>query len=310
MEKFAILADVTCDLVEEFQQQFDIHVLHGYVIPPNKQEVRAMPDWDWCTREEFYRDLKRTPEAYTTAPPNVNDFYTAMEEYAQRQQPLLVMTLSGGMSGTHAFAQQARTMVLERYSDAKIYCFDSRRFGPGFGLMAVHAALCRERGMSFDETVAWLEDNKSCFHQAGWHEDLAFVAKKGRITHAKAFFGTLAGVRPLGEFDANGMTTVITKVKGTRTALRVLQSYIEATATRPEEQVFFVGHSNRPKQAAEYKALIEERFHPKACYISDVHASCGVNAGPGLVAAYYMGKPISKDLEEERKLIERLAEEG
>jgi len=79
MEKFAILADVTCDLVEEFQQQFDIHVLHGYVIPPNKQEVRAMPAWDWCTREEFYRDLKRTPEAYTTAPPNVNDLYTAME---------------------------------------------------------------------------------------------------------------------------------------------------------------------------------------------------------------------------------------
>ena len=308
MKTFAILADVTCDLDEALQKQYDIRVLSGHLGLPDKREVLSKPEWDWCSGEEFYRNLKRNPSGYTTAPPNVVEFAAAMEEYAAQGVPILVMTISGGMSSTFNCAKQAKIAVLEKYPDAQICCIDSKRFGPGFGLMAIYAALCRQRGMSLDQTYAYLEENKNKFHQAGWHDDLAFVAKKGRITNAKAFLGTLAGIKPIGEFDSNGFTTVIGKVKGTRTALNVLLSYVEATAAAPEEHIFFVAHSNRLKQAMEYKAMLEERFHPKAVYFGEVHASCGVNVGPGLVAVYYMGTPISSDLSEERKLIESFAE--
>ena len=36
----------------------------------------------------------------------------------------------------------------------------------------------------------------------------------------------------------------------------------------------------------------------------DVFPMCGINIGPGLMAAYYMGTPISKGLVEETKIIE------
>ena len=51
--------------------------------------------------------------------------------------------------------------------------------------------------------------------------------------------------------------------------------------------------------------LIQERFHPKEIFINDVFPSCGINIGPGLMAAYYMGKPISRDLSEEKAIIEQ-----
>ena len=64
-------------------------------------------------------------------------------------------------------------------------------------------------------------------------------------------------------------------------------------------------------KAEKYKQMIEERFKPKEVIIMDVFPFCGINIGPGLMAAYYIGKPISKGLTTEKALLARLiAEEG
>ena len=56
--------------------------------------------------------------------------------------------------------------------------------------------------------------------------------------------------------------------------------------------------------------MIEERFHPREVVINDVFPACGINIGPGLMAAYYIGKPISADLSEERAIIEKAIGQG
>ncbi|MBQ6077894.1 MAG: DegV family protein, partial [Clostridia bacterium] len=113
--------------------------------------------------------------------------------------------------------------------------------------------------------------------------------------------------KPIGEFDYNGMTTVLGKAKGAKKAYDMLLGYIEQTIERPEEQIIFIAHTDRLKQAELYKEMIEQKFHPKAVYINGVHPACGINVGPGLMAAYYVGKPISKDLSEERAIIDALS---
>ncbi|MGI6264439.1 MAG: DegV family protein [Acutalibacteraceae bacterium] len=305
MRPFAILADSTCDLGEAFQKKYRVDVIPGHVVLPDKTEILSHVRWEHFTREEFYAGLKKDPDGYATSPANVAEFSAAFEEYAQKGEDVLCMTISGGISGTFDFATMAAKEVTARHPDMTVRCVDTRRFGPGFGLMTLYASRLREEGKSLEETVAWLEENKNRFHQAGWLDDLSFVAKKGRLTHAKAFFGALAGVKPIGEFDYNGLTTVIGKIKGAKAAYAALLTYIERTIEDPGEQIVFIAQTNRLPQAEEYKRLIEERFHPKAVYINDVHTACGVNVGPGLMAAYYCGKPISKDLEEERAILEQ-----
>lgn len=305
MKQFAILADGTCDLNEGFRKQYDVKVLPGHIVLPDKTDVPAFLSWEKYPKEKFYADLKKTPNDFTTAPPNTVEFSNAMEEIVKDGTDLLVMTISGGMSGAFQFALSARKQVLEKYPDAKINCVDSMRFGPGFGLMAVWAAKLRAEGKDLDEVTRELEENKNRFHQAGWLDDLSFVAKKGRLTNAKAFFGTLAGIKPIGEFDYNGLTTVIGKAKGAKAAYEVLMTYIEKTIENPEEQMIFIAQTNRMPQAEKFRDLIQERFHPKEIFINDVFPSCGINIGPGLMAAYYMGKPISRDLSEEKAIIEQ-----
>ena len=307
MSKFAIIADGTCDLTEELAEKHDIITVPGHLVFPENTEIRAFLSWDTVSRDEFYTDLKKRPDDYSTSPPNVEEFAEAMEEPAKEGLDIIVMTISSGISGAYNFALQAKDIICAKY-DIKVSVIDTLRFGPGFGLMAIYASQLREQGKSIDEVAAWLEENKNRFHQAGWLDDLSFVAKKGRLTHAKAFFGTLAGVKPIGEFDYNGLTTVIGKAKGAKKAYAALLSYIEGTIEDPQDQIIFIAQTNRMAQAEEYKKLIEEKFHPKAVYIKDVFPSCGINIGPGLMAAYYVGKPISEDLAFERELINKYLE--
>ncbi|MCR5653287.1 MAG: DegV family protein [Ruminococcus sp.] len=305
MKKFRILCDITCDLNEKFQKEFDIDVLSGHMTLPDKTEKVTYPKWVDTTAEKFYTDLKKDPNGYSTAPPNVAEFTEVFEKFVSEGCDVLTMTISGGMSGTFNFASKAREAVLEKHPDANIKVVDSRRFTTGFGLMAVNAAILRNEGKSMDEVAEYIENNKNRYHQAGWLDDLSFVAKKGRLTHSKAFFGKLAGIKPLGEFDYNGLTTVIGKAKGAKKAYPALLSYIGETIENPEEQIVFIAHTNRLPQAEQYKKMIEEKFHPKAIYINDVYPANGINIGPGLMAAYYFGKPISEGLKEETEIINK-----
>lgn len=307
MSKFVIMADATCDLTKELAEKYGIITVPGHLVFPGSLEIRAFLDWEKVSRDEFYADLKKRPDEYSTSPANVEEFAEAMKGPASNGLDIIVMTISSGISGAYNFALQAKDVIAAKYN-VKVSVIDTLRFGPGFGLMAIYASKLRDEGKSMDEVVSWLEDNKNRFHQAGWLDDLSFVAKKGRLTHAKAFFGTLAGVKPIGEFDYNGLTTVIGKAKGAKKAYAALLSYIEGTIEDPAEQIIFIAQTNRLPQAEEYKKMIEDKFHPKAVYIKDVYPSCGINIGPGLMAAYYMGKPISKDLSFEKELLNKFLE--
>ena len=52
--------------------------------------------------------------------------------------------------------------------------------------------------------------------------------------------------------------------------------------------------------------MIVERFHPKEIYVNDVFPVCGINIGPGLMAAYYVGKPLSRELTYEKQLMDSI----
>ncbi len=310
MNHFAIVADATCDLAETIRGSRDITIVPGHLNLPDGSEILALPEWTQFTAEKFYKILRKNPSGFTTAPANTAEFERVFESFATQNTPVLAMSISSGISGAHGFMQMARNNVLQRHPNAQIICLDTLRYSVGFGLMVMWAYGLRDAGKSLEETVAFLEENKACFRQAGWLDDLRFVASKGRINHAQAFFGTLAGIKPIGELDRNGLTTVLVKVKGAKAAYSVMLEYMEKTIVDPHNQTILIAQTDREKQALEYKAMIEERFSPKEVIITDVYPLCGANIGPGLMAAYYFGTPISEDLSVEKKIMEDIINRG
>lgn len=304
MRPYVIMADASCDLGNDLREKYGIVTVQTHIMLPDGRDIPSFQEWKEFDRDRFYADLKNNPDGFSTSPPNVAEFEAAFEACAEKGEDVLLLTISTGISGTFNFASQAKKEVEQRHPEMVIRCVDTQRFGPAHGQLAVYAAMKRAEGCSLEETCAWVEENKNRLHQAGWLDDLSFVAKKGRMTHAKAFFGTLAGIKPIGEFDYNGLTTVIGKAKGAKAAYQLLLKYIGRTIENPEEQTIVIAHTCRLEQAKMYRDMIRQEFHPKEIRICDVFPMCGISIGPGLMAAYYMGKPISEGLTEERKIIE------
>ena len=94
MKKFAILADATCDLNEKFQKEYDIHLVPGHIILPDKSDIPSFTSWDTMSREEFYAKLKKDPNGFSTAPANTIEFADAMEKMVADGKEVLVMTIS------------------------------------------------------------------------------------------------------------------------------------------------------------------------------------------------------------------------
>ncbi len=310
MEEFVILLDPTCDVSDIDQMKYGLEIIKGHYTTPDGQEHISKFTWESNEeRETFFKELKKNVNGFTTSPPNIDECYQVFEKYVLENKPILVLTISNVLSGAYGFMKKAEEQLLEKYPTAKIKILDSYRFGSAVTLMGIYASKMRKEGKKMEEVYDWLEANKNRFHQTGWMDDLSFIARKGRITHAKAFFGSMVGVKPVGEFDYNGMTTVIGKGKGEKQTYKILLEYMARHIENPEEQIIVISTSNRHPQAEVFKDMIKERFHPKEIFINDVYPNCGVNIGPGLMAAYYFGKPISQGLVEETETFKKILEE-
>lgn len=309
MKYFDIIVDTTSELNSELLKDFDIKLLKAHFMDEDGKDKVSFTDWSECSyyesQNDFFKHLKNNPDGFKTAPPSEPEIVDIFKESLSKGNDVLAITISSTMSGTFNLFNKAKEEVLES-CNGDIKVIDSLRFGCGIGLMAIKASILRSEGKSLEEVYNFLEENKNTFHQMGWLDDLSFVAKKGRITHSKAFFGQLIGIKPLGEFDQNGLTSVLGKAKGEKEAFPAMINYISETIIDPNNQVILICQSARRKQAEQYKKLIEEKFNPKKVYIVDSCPSCGINMGPGLMSAYYIGKEVSNDMEQEKKLMETI----
>lgn len=301
---FAIIPDITCDLSAEIRQEYNIDFVAGHFTDKDGNEIVGTLSWDFSDRKSFYSALKKNPAAFKTFPPNVEEFKIAFESYVKEDVPIICPVISSKMSGTYRFAQSAVEELLKQYPNAKIAVIDSLRFSAAVGLMAVNASQMRDMGMSFEETVQKLESLKLCYHQMGYLDDLPFAAKQGRINNAAAFFGTLLGIKPLGDIDTNGMTTVVGKAKGEKSAIDAIINYVRETAVDISSQTVIVCHSDREKSAQLLKERLQTELNPHRILETTVFPSCGISIGSGLMAVYYVGKEVSENLEKEKLVMQ------
>lgn len=307
MDKFVILADFTCDLSPEIRDFIGMKdYAKGHIHLSDGKDIPGTLDWDNITRDEFYKMLSDKKNNVSTSPLNAEEYYEFFDAYLQSGYSVISISLSSKISGTYTFASNAAARLNEKYSDVRVYCVDSMRMSGGIGLLTIQAYIMKNEGKSFDEIVEWLEKNKTTVHQMGPIDDLFFIARRGRITMGKAIMGSFAGVKPMGDCDQTGYTTVLTKVKGMNKALDVTVSYVKETSVNIENQYVLVVHSDREEYANTLKSKIESQLAPKKVFISDVFCGCGANIGPGMVGVYYFGNPISDDLVYEKETINKI----
>ena len=80
--------------------------------------------------------------------------------------------------------------------------------------------------------------------------------------------------------------------------------------TDAENQYIFLLHSDREAIARALQEKLQQERPCKKVFLGDIHSACGTNIGPGMICAYFMGEPISKDCEKEKEALLLAIEEN
>ncbi len=305
MSDFAIIPDSACDFTKDIRDRFGIDdYVAGALVFPDGHVERADLDWKNISHEDFFASIKENKKTpYKTSFANPQEVAEVFEKYLKDGRDVLSIVLSSGLSGTYSSFKLAADSLMEKYPDRKVIVVDSLKYSSAIGLLAICASRMRAEGKTIDETAAWLEENKSRLHQMGVLDDLFFCSRMKRVSNAAAIGGTLVGIKPLADFDRQGLSHIIGKAKGTKGAYRAIIGYMKATIENPGEQTIIIDHSIRAEEAEAVKALVEENFRPKEIIITKVGQSCGPTIGPGLYTVFYFGKEISEDMSEEKAIL-------
>ena len=116
----------------------------------------------------------------TTAQVNTEQYINLFEPILKEGKDIMHLTLSSGISGTINSANMAKVQMEEKYPDRKVVIIDSLAASSGFGLLLDKALENQEKGMSLEENVQWIEENKNKLHHWFFSTDLtSFIREEG-----------------------------------------------------------------------------------------------------------------------------------
>ena len=309
MENFAILTDAGGDFTREVLKKYGIEETPtSTVVWPDGSEKPTDLYYETISVEDYFSLMTNKKNNFSSSIPSPGTIYDRLSALAKDGRNIMVFTISSKMSGGYSAFTSIGKDVMEKYPNIKIEVIDTLRYSGAITLLAVQASLYRSQGLSFDEAVEKLKEYRLHIHQAGFLDDLFFLARKGRLSKGLAFMGNLIGVKPLADLcNETGLSQPIGKAKGYKQVMKIFPQFIEKTIGDAKDKVFVVTYSLRKEQALQMKQIIEEKYHPEHLIFVPVGQSTGCNVGPGLAAAFYAGdERVSENCAKERAIIEEL----
>ncbi|MBR0424666.1 MAG: DegV family protein [Clostridia bacterium] len=305
---FSIVSDASCDLNAALRSRFEIDALiYSQILFPDGHSETVDTDWGNITPDAYFGSMVDKKLRYQSSSPGPENAKRVFRAELEKGNDVLCVTLSSGMSAIYEHCLIAKEELASEFPDRTICILDSKRYSTASGLLCILASKHRAEGKSITETVELLENYSKRIHQSGWMDDLFFLARAGRLSKGTAFMGTMIGVKPIADFNLNtGMFQVIGKARGANNALRAVVDYVKATIENPAEQIVFVAHTLRKEYADRLGQMIQEEIGPKEVLVNWVGQTSGANIGPGLVATFYLGKPLSEELVEETEILKSI----
>ncbi len=278
------------DLTKEQFEARDIHYICFHYFLSGKAYLDDLGQS--IPHDEFYARMA-AGEDTSTSQISISEYVDFFSSFMEQGLDVVHVCLSSGISGTINSAQNAALIVRERYPERKIYIVDSLAASGGYGLLMDAAADKRDEGLSAEELVKWLEENRLKLHHWFFSTDLTFFVKGGRISKTAAVFGGLLEICPLMNVDYEGRLVPRHKI---RTKKKVIRECVKKMEEHARDGYDYDGKCYMTMSACMPDAravadLIEAKF-PKLngrVVINSIGNLIGSHTGPGTVALFFWG---------------------
>ena len=279
MPRIAFVTDSTAYIPQDLIRKYDIKVAPQALIWGNDQLLDGVD----ITPAQFYARLKTAEVMPTTSEVNAGAFKTILDPLAAQGVPVVMLLVSGKLSGTINSAQHAKEMLP---AGARVEIVDSEATAMALGFQVLTAARAAEAGKSLDEVIQIARKAKDHTGVMFVVDTLEFLHRGGRIGGASKLFGSALNIKPLLELR-EGRVEPIERIRTKSKALARLLDVVEERLGGRKPVRLCAIHAASEQEARSLLESAVRRFGPVESFIADCSPVVGAHAGPGTVGLAY-----------------------
>lgn len=231
------------------------------------------------THADFYDMLLSDTVVPKTSQPTPHDFQTIFERAKADGDDVIVILISGALSGTTQSAETAKALC----GYDRIYVVDSRCATAGIQYLVDEARRMRAEGAAAKAIVKRLESIKTRVRAFLGLDTLKYLYRGGRLSRVEAGVGTLAGIRPLLMLK-DGRLEVCAKCMGAKKAMKTLTELIGSLKLDPAFPMRFI----YSYCADNCRTLMQSFPGASEADLIEIGPTLATHAGPGVYGAVFV----------------------
>lgn len=227
-----IITDSASDILQSEAETLDIRLVQLDIMLGGEHFDRNSHEMF----DRFYTLLAERDDFPTTSQPSPDAYLALYEEARKAGEEVLVICLSGALSGTVESARMAAG--LSGWED-HITVMDTRHAIASQRIMVEEAARLRDEGKTAEEILPHLEYLRDHIRICGVLDKLEYLRRGGRIPSGLAKVGDLLSIKPVVAVN-DGAVAPIGKARGRHAGEKRLRQEFENHPFDPAWQITFV----------------------------------------------------------------------
>lgn len=287
MRDFVILTDSCCDLPQHVVADLGLSVI-PLSVQLGDERFYNRPG-EGPDTHTFYQRLFDGEPAQTSAP-NVGEFKDFFRPFLQAGKDLLYIAFTSALSATYQNGTIALEELQEEFPEAKVFAVDSLCASLGQGLLVDLTVQEQRKGKTIEEVYGFCQEIKGKIHHWVTVGNLTQLRRGGRLTAAKAIFGSILQVKPIIHVDSKGRLVAVGTIKGRKKAVAHLVEQMQEMIVDAAGQRCYIVNSDCTPEAEALAEVLKEKFPISEVVIGDIGPVIGAHTGKDTIAVFFVGQ--------------------
>lgn len=233
------------------------------------------------THREFYDKLVESDLLPVTSQLTPYDFEQAIERLLPENDAVVIITISGKLSGTFNSAN-----VAAKEYPGRVFVVDSLNVSLAQKALVEYAVRVASTDITPEDMVNKILDARNRLRIVALLDTLEYLQKGGRISKAAAFAGGLLSIKPVVGVE-DGIVAMFGKARGSKQANNLLNQQISLYGSIDFSMPLYLGYTGfddtlLQKYIRDSSALWSD--HMDSLPVCSIGATIGTHVGPGAIA--------------------------
>ena len=273
-----IITDNASDITVEQAKELDIDLVFLEITFEDGECPQRSAE-DFAT---FYRRLEKCDKLPVTSRPSPQAYLDIIQDAKEKDEEVLILTISGGLSGTVESAHEAKRM--SGYD--RVCIVDTHQAIIAQRLLVEMAVRLRDEGYSAQEIARRIEHSRDKVVVCGVVDTLKYLRKGGRIPAGLAAIGAILNIKPVIVLEDTKLKTM-GKARGYTQGVKMLYQRMKQDQCSKAYPVYF-GYTTNRELGLSLLQKTKETFGLNCVKLHPVGGVIGTHCGTDCVAIAYV----------------------